>query len=287
MKKVFGRAGDMTAIRKNLTRDLRFEMRETKFQTARAVAETGARQGQRGSGFEARQAIGCFTGYARQQPRLLAQRHEHLRTPQHVGIAENKPAMREQMDQAARHDMGGRRGLGVTRIALEPLADEIGRERPRRVTASGGQRRQPGKTMQRFRPRNRRRRLVEDRALANVDGFTVEFESAMQQRLRVFQPPRQRVVGMKDDAVGQRPFEQAAIEPCPPPEDSRACKHPPPGRAQHLGQQRKRRRRPARHLSPATRRYWRRSFLRAPETPTCPRPGHRRRPRWPGARSRA
>ena len=43
----------------------------------------------------------------------------------------------------------------------------------------------------------RRRGLVEDRTLPDLDGLAVEAERAPQQRVGVFQPARQRIVGMK------------------------------------------------------------------------------------------
>ena len=103
-------------------------------------------------------------------------------------------------------------------MALDPLADQIGRQVPRRLAARQRQRRQPGKAVQRLLPGPRRRRGIEDRdSCLHIDALAVKAETAAQQRVGIFQPARRRIMGMEDEMVGQLALEQAAIEPAAPP----------------------------------------------------------------------
>ena len=121
----FGRARDMTAIRQNLVRDFRLQRRKRQFDPFGVVGKAGAGEHMDRSGFKTRQSRRSFLGNSAKLCRLLANRHEHLRPPQYVGIGEYQTAVREQHQQPTRDDLWEPCRFAVACVAFKPFGDEL------------------------------------------------------------------------------------------------------------------------------------------------------------------
>jgi hypothetical protein len=73
----------MTAVRKDLSGDLRLEPDSARFKPER-IGQASAAKRERGASLKAGHAVGRLIDGSREHGGLLAQGHQHLRSPKHV-----------------------------------------------------------------------------------------------------------------------------------------------------------------------------------------------------------
>jgi hypothetical protein len=101
-------------------------------------------------------------------------------------VGDHHSTVRKEIHQTSRHHVWGPDQIVVARIALQPLGDEIGRKRLRRIAPRQCQRRQPGKTVQSFGPLGGGRNGIENRTLFRVENLSREAKSSAQHGIGIF-----------------------------------------------------------------------------------------------------
>ena len=173
---------------------------------------------------------GASSAISRQHCRLLAQREEKLRAPQHVGVGDDEPPMREYLHKAPRRDLGQPRRFGIARIARQPFCNQLSGDDAGSRTTGARERRQPFKSVQRGSPGRAWRTAIEDRTILYINNFADEPEARPQKSIRFFQLPGERIEGLVQNAVRHPAAEKLAIDPASAPGPS-----PRPKRALQRG----------------------------------------------------